>query len=70
MAQAEQEVPLIWTSKGNLPISDLRYESGWIDHEDYMSFTENYHLDDELVKSSTHVYNKKPLDLFSEQATL
>lgn len=69
MAQAEQEIPLIWTNQGNLPIADLRYESGWIDHEDYMAFNENYYLGDELVKSSKHVYNKKPFDLFSEQAS-
>ncbi len=57
------ETPLIWTSKGNLPIEDLRYETLWNNQDQYISFTENYYLDDELIKSSTHVYSKNPLEL-------
>jgi hypothetical protein len=63
------EEPLIWTAKGNLPLAGLRYETIWNDQKDFTTFTENYYLADELVKSSTHAYNRKPLDLFGEQAT-
>ena len=67
MIEAIQEKPLIYTSKGNLPIDDLRYEHFWHDTDDFMKFTENYYLDDELVKSSCHVYMKKGMDSLIEQ---
>lgn len=60
------EVPLIWTTKGNLPEADLRFEHNWQDTEDYTALTLSYYLGDELVKSSTHVYSKKPLEMFGE----
>ena len=56
------EVPLIWTTKGNIPVADLRVENVWEDTEDYVKFTELYFLDDEMVKASTHVYCRKPLE--------
>jgi len=60
--------PLIWTIKGNLPVNELRYETGWEDAEDYLKFMENYYLGDELVKSSAHVYVKKALAVLGEQS--
>lgn len=65
----QNEVPLIWTTKGNLPESSLRFEHLWEDTEDYIALALNYYLEDELVKSSKHVYSKKSFDLFPEQAT-
>lgn len=57
------EIPLIWTSKGNLPIADLRYETSWEVTPDYIKLIENYYdSTDELVKSSAHVYSIKPLE--------
>lgn len=48
--------PLIWTSKGNLPVSALRYETGWhFEPGKYIQFRERYFLGDELVKESAHV---------------
>jgi hypothetical protein len=55
---SEIEIPLIWTSKGNLPVSELEYKTEWSDHKDYITFTEAYFHCDELVKSNCHVYNK------------
>jgi hypothetical protein len=64
------EVPLIYTSKGNVPIDSLEYKTIWDDNENYISFTEQYFDGDELVKSSTHVYSKKPLEFTSESGSL
>lgn len=51
--------PLIWTSKGNLPIASLTYRQQWTINEDEIIFAEEYLLGDELVKRSAHVYKKK-----------
>jgi hypothetical protein len=51
-----QQVPLIHTSKGNLPISDLRHEVAWrVNGQESVIFVEKYFLDEEVVKESTHV---------------
>ena len=62
MTEQQDQIPLIWTSKGNLPVTDLQYKTYWEDAEQYTAFTEQYFLGEELVKSSTHVYSKKPLE--------
>jgi hypothetical protein len=67
MTDATPEVPLIYTSLGNLPVASLRYEYYWEDSPESMKFTESYFKGDEMVKSSTHLYLKKGLDLFGEQ---
>ena len=53
--------PLIYTSRGNLPISSLDYETRWEDMPDYIKFVEVYRLDDEVVRESAHVYSKRGL---------
>lgn len=53
------EEPLIWTSKGNLPISSLEYRTEWINSEDFITFSEYHLLDGEIVKASTHAYKKE-----------
>ncbi|CAB4126887.1 hypothetical protein UFOVP84_31 [uncultured Caudovirales phage] len=55
------DVPLIFTSKGNLPVDALRYENSWIVQESYIIFNEKWLLDDELVKSNSHCYTQNPL---------
>lgn len=70
MSEILNEEPLIWTNKGNIPIASLEYKTTWIDHEDYMLFTESYLLNTEVVKSSSHVYNKKGLDMNSLNSQL
>lgn len=53
--------PLIFTTKGNLPIASLDYSHAWDDRPDAMVFTETYTLDGEVVKKSVHVYSKRGL---------
>ena len=50
--------PLIYTSKGNLPISSLILETAWDVQTDYIKFVERY-LDSEgeIVRESAHVYH-------------
>lgn len=64
------ETPLIWTSKGNLPIDDLQYSYQWEDTPDFIKFTETYALDDEVVKQSSHIYSKLSLSIGSEQGEI
>ena len=61
------DVPLIYTTKGNLPVDSLAYSTHWEDAEDYMKFVETYKLEGEVVKESVHVYCKKPLELAAIQ---
>ena len=53
--------PLIYTSKGNLPIASLEYSNSWEDAEQYVKFIETYKLGDEIVKQSAHVMAKRGL---------
>ncbi len=62
--------PLIWTSKGNIPIEGLEYLTEWQDMEDQVRFIETYKLNDEVVKRSVHVMIKEGLSLFQEQGKL
>lgn len=52
------EVPLIFTSKGNVPVDSLSYETAWEVTPDYIKFVER-HRDGsgEVVKESAHVYD-------------
>lgn len=47
--------PLIHTSKGNLPLSTLRYEHKREDVPGNVVLVEEYFLGDESVKRSVHV---------------
>ena len=53
-----QNEPLIYTSKGNLPISSLVYQTAWEDQPEYTKFMERYLLDGEVVKESAHVFSR------------
>lgn len=66
----EQQIPMIWTAKGNLPIASLTYRPRWEDTEDYVKFVEQYLLGEEVVKVSAHVLTKKPIDFAGAQASL
>ncbi len=50
--------PLIWTTKGNLPIDSLEYRHGWDDTEAATVFWEEHWLGDEMVKRAAHVLSK------------
>lgn len=53
--------PLIYTSRGNLPVASLQYAVRWEDAPDYLKFVETYTLDGEVVRESAHVYSKRGL---------
>jgi hypothetical protein len=59
--------PLIYTTKGNLPIKDLRYQHRWEEDAAAITLIEEYYLDDELVKRSSHVRLKKGLSALVQQ---
>ena len=52
--------PLIFTTKGNVPVSSLTYQTNWDVQDAYIKFSERY-LDEagEVVKESAHVYDRK-----------
>lgn len=50
------ETPLIWTSKGNLPVSDLTHGVEWQVTPEQIIFIERYLLDGQIVKQSSHVH--------------
>jgi hypothetical protein len=54
--------PLVYTTKGNLPISSLEYRHEWIEDEVAITFAEEYRLNGEIVKRSAHSRLKKGLD--------
>lgn len=52
--------PLIYTSKGNIPVASLKLETQWDVNEDFIKFTERYRDESgEVVKESAHVYDRK-----------
>ena len=64
------EEPLIYTSKGNVPIACLRYEHEWVDGHEVLMFHERWFLGDELVKNNMHGYVKKGVSMGGEQAKM
>jgi len=62
------EEPLIYTSKGNLPIANLLYRQGWFESDSEISFIEEYWLGEEIVKRNVHTKLKRGLDSTLEQA--
>lgn len=54
----EQE-PLIWTTKGNLPIASLQYRHEWTDTAVETTLVEEYLLGEEVVKRNVHVMLKQ-----------
>ena len=62
-----EEEPLIYTTKGNLPVRDLAYRHEWIEDDVAITFVEEYRLNGELVKRSTHARLKKGLDAVFEK---
>ena len=63
------ETPLIWTTKGNIPVESLEYKYFWLEDEESIKFVEEYYLDGEKVKSSSHLRLKNGVDVFSQAGT-
>ena len=67
--------PLIWTTKGNLPASELAYETAWEEGPLtplgplWVKFVERHLLEGEVVKESCHVYNREGLLLGASVST-
>lgn len=55
----EMTEPLIYTTKGNVPVSSLEYRTSWVVADEFIKFTEQYTLAGEVVKESAHVYDKR-----------
>ncbi len=51
-----KDTDLIYTSKGNLPVMDLKHSVEWIFSENGICLKEVYTLDGEMVKQGAHVY--------------
>jgi hypothetical protein len=63
------DVPLIYTTKGNLPVADLKYRHEWAEDGDSISLVEEYFLGDELVRRNVHMRLKKGLETLFATAT-
>jgi hypothetical protein len=54
--------PMIYTTKGNLPVAGLEYLTSWQETEDYVKFVEIYKLNGEVVRESAHVLSRHGVD--------
>lgn len=50
--------PLVWTTKGNLPVASLQYRTEWMLEPECIVFREIYTLDGEEVRRDVHTYIK------------
>ncbi len=64
------EIPLIWTSKGNLPIADLECKRSWSVNKDEIVFVEEYFLGEECVKRGAHIHKLEGTPLSTAIANL
>lgn len=64
--------PLIFTSKGNVPVSSLEYYIAWEDKPDYVKFREVYKdkATGEVVREDAHVLARRGQEAGAQQATL
>jgi hypothetical protein len=60
--------PMIWTTKGNVPIKMMDYRTEWNDSPESMTLAEIYELNGEVVRRSVHVYNKIGSRMGTQQA--
>ena len=47
--------PMIYTCKGNMPVSKLQHAVHWEKTDTYTKMIETYSLDGEVVRESAHV---------------
>ncbi len=66
------ETPLIYTSRGNVPIDSLRYEHEWVDTPQMLILHERWFDKDsgELVKNNSHGYVKRGASIDGQQAQM
>jgi hypothetical protein len=65
------ETPLIFTSKGNVPLDSVQQSVEWTITDDYIVFAEQYtDATGEVVKRSAHVYSRKGVSDLGAAGTL
>ena len=52
------EIPLIYTTLGNVPVDDLEYVTQWEVTDEYIKLIERYSKDGIVVKESAHVLTR------------
>lgn len=64
--------PLIYTTRGNVPIDSLDYSHEWLENDNELRLVETYKAKDngEIVKQNVHIKIKKGLEIFGEQGKL
>ena len=64
--------PLIYTSKGNVPVDSLTYKKDWKVDENFVTFREFwYDADGNLVKNNVHMFSLQGLTVMGgAQATM
>lgn len=63
--------PLIYTSKGNVPVSSLTYETEWTVNDAFIQFVERHRdASGEVVKESAHVYDRVGISATAIAASL
>lgn len=65
-----EEIPLIYTTMGNVPISSLEHYVRWDQADDYIKFVEIYMHQGVVVRESAHVLAKTPAPIGAEQAAI
>jgi hypothetical protein len=54
-----EDTPLVYTTRGNLPHTELVFSTAWEDTADYTKLTETYKAaDGEIVRQDVHVMGK------------
>jgi len=59
------DVPMIYTSKGNLPLADLVEKVVWVDNDEETVCNHEHWLGEECVKRAVHIYKRKGLETLS-----
>ena len=62
--------PLIWTTKGNVPVKSTTYTTEWQVSENSIVFIERFHIGAELVRQNVHVNVLKGEAVLPAQAQL
>ena len=55
------EVPLIWTTEGNLPLADLKQTVVWTENEGETICASEYWLGEKCVRREVHILKRKGL---------
>lgn len=66
------DTPLIWTTRGNVPADSLKYEQSWIDAVDFVKFTETFSdpATGEVLRQNVHVMSRRGVFAEGQQAAL